>query len=731
MATSDKETSYAVTANVAQFLAAMRQSADASKESSEKIKGNFEALTGTFEKVTKALGAITALLAGGAAFASAITATKEWGGQVGALSRQLGVGAQTATAYKLATEELGIDAEVLAAASDKLAKQMAGNAQAFDKMGIATKDANGAWRSSGEVLPDVLEKLRAIQNPTQQAIAGQALLGKSWAEFRPLLKLTGTALEEAKQKVLDMRLAVDPAEVKAYSAAMRSVELVTKSLEVQVGNALMPVLTQLGQWFGSIGPQLAQFFADAIDVISKAIQTLVMTVKALGTVIGGVMAAANAALHGNFTQAREIMKETIADVNAMDVAYKKMWESATPPPRVLSDVKPAAGPAALDLTKDPKEKEDKSRVGDWETELANVKVSFETQNNLREMGKAAELEYWKTKRAAANLTDGEVAALDRKVAETRLAMLKDMRGQEMALAEQNIGQNEKAAMEGLDARRQAATEEQQLGLSTKAQLLAQEKQFEDQRLAIASQALQERMALLADDPERNAAALNKLNGELEDAQRQHNLRVGALDAQLARDSESQWKGVFDKITTGFSNVITGLVNGTTSITQAFGKLFMSVADAAISMAVKMGAQYVLAAAQRQILGATTRGAEAVGNANVAAGAAYASTAAIPMVGPALAPAAAAAALAATMAFVPGAHAMGGFDIPQGLNPITQLHQREMVLPAHLADPIREMAARGGRGGGDHARGGLGADGEEFEAAHDGDVGEGSAGHLSA
>ena len=111
-------------------------------------------------------------------------------------------------------------------------------------------------------------------------------------------------------------------------------------------------------------------------------------------------------------------------------------------------------------------------------------------------------------------------------------------------------------------------------------------------------------------------------------------------------------------------------------------------------------QYLLAAAQRQILGATTRSQEAVGNANVAAGAAYASTAAIPVVGPALAPAAAASALAATLAFVPGASAMGGFDIPQGLNPITQLHQNEMVLPAHLADPIRDMAARGGDGGGD-------------------------------
>ena len=36
----------------------------------------------------------------------------------------------------------------------------------------------------------------------------------------------------------------------------------------------------------------------------------------------------------------------------------------------------------------------------------------------------------------------------------------------------------------------------------------------------------------------------------------------------------------------------------------------------------------------------------------------------------------------------------GFDIPSGINPITQLHQKEMVLPAEQADVIRGMAGGG-------------------------------------
>lgn len=43
-------------------------------------------------------------------------------------------------------------------------------------------------------------------------------------------------------------------------------------------------------------------------------------------------------------------------------------------------------------------------------------------------------------------------------------------------------------------------------------------------------------------------------------------------------------------------------------------------------------------------------------------------------------------------------ASGGFDIPSGMNPVTQLHAKEMVLPAHLADPMRQFLSGGKAGG---------------------------------
>lgn len=43
-------------------------------------------------------------------------------------------------------------------------------------------------------------------------------------------------------------------------------------------------------------------------------------------------------------------------------------------------------------------------------------------------------------------------------------------------------------------------------------------------------------------------------------------------------------------------------------------------------------------------------------------------------------------------------AAGGWDIPRGMNPLTQLHEREMVLPANIADVVRGAAGGGANNG---------------------------------
>jgi hypothetical protein len=88
------------------------------------------------------------------------------------------------------------------------------------------------------------------------------------------------------------------------------------------------------------------------------------------------------------------------------------------------------------------------------------------------------------------------------------------------------------------------------------------------------------------------------------------------------------------------------------------------------------------------------------NAARAGSGAAASQANIPIIGPVLALAAMGTVMGAVMALggkIPSA--AKGWSIPAGVNPITQLHEQEMVLPAAESNVIRSLAERGGAGAG--------------------------------
>ena len=71
--------------------------------------------------------------------------------------------------------------------------------------------------------------------------------------------------------------------------------------------------------------------------------------------------------------------------------------------------------------------------------------------------------------------------------------------------------------------------------------------------------------------------------------------------------------------------------------------------------------------------------------------AWAAMSSIPYIGPVLGVAAGAAAFAGVSAIVGKvASARGGYDIPAGVNPMTQLHEEEMVLPKQHANTIRAL-----------------------------------------
>lgn len=165
--------------------------------------------------------------------------------------------------------------------------------------------------------------------------------------------------------------------------------------------------------------------------------------------------------------------------------------------------------------------------------------------------------------------------------------------------------------------------------------------------------------------------------------------------EASKKSESVWKTSFQQIGSTFDTVFDGLLRGTQTFRQAFGNLVLGLGADFAKILTKMAAQW----AAHLVAGEIAQKASAINqvttDAAVGTAGAEAAVAMIPFVGPALAPAAGAETGALILSNLAGISARGGYDIPAGVNPVTQLHQSEMVLPASLAEKIRGMTDGGG------------------------------------
>lgn len=184
---------------------------------------------------------------------------------------------------------------------------------------------------------------------------------------------------------------------------------------------------------------------------------------------------------------------------------------------------------------------------------------------------------------------------------------------------------------------------------------------------------------------------------------------------VAGNTAAMFTNAFQGMTDGVSSSISQAILQGKSLEDSLRSVAMNVADAFITSFIKIQIQKLFIDKTAATGYAATMSMQAQAMVAMAGLNAFASTAAIPIVGPFLAPEAAAAAMAlaegfaattSAMAFASVASAREGYDIPSGVNPMTQLHEEEMVLPRTIANPIRELVRDGGKSGGEKSGGGT-------------------------
>lgn len=378
----------------------------------------------------------------------------------------------------------------------------------------------------------------------------------------------------------------------------------------------------------------------------------------------------------------------------------------------------------------------------WEEEikaqkLAHREMQRETLTH-QEWDLAREAEYWRAKLATVD-ANGKTGVKIRE----KILTLEDQLSKQSTEAKMNqVAEWEKLDKHKLEMEKDAADQALADGRISQLERLDMEIEFENRRYQIAYDALQERIALAEQDPTYSQTAIDKLKAQMGELGQGHERtqakNEGKRENQRRKDApnvmemlQDGGKNVWQQAQQQMSQAFTAMLTRAQSFRQAMNGFFKSMGQTFIQEMVtkplmglmrrmvqesaiyKMifGTKETLetaAAAKTAATKATETTAVVGSNAVQAASGAAASQASIPYVGPILAVAEMAAMMAAVMGLMGGGggsqttttttripSAAGGWDIPAGINPLTQLHENEMVLPAEHAQTIREMAGQQG------------------------------------
>ncbi|KGE66215.1 MULTISPECIES: hypothetical protein [Pseudomonas] len=313
----------------------------------------------------------------------------------------------------------------------------------------------------------------------------------------------------------------------------------------------------------------------------------------------------------------------------------------------------------------------------------------------------------------------------RKAASEVVAVEREKQQQLTNIKQQQMAADQQARLTDVAQAEQMAQLDLQANLITQGQLLQAQADFEKQRYAIEAEALAQRQALLAKDPDRNPVALQQVQQQIQALEQTHRNRIAVIGRQQTMESQSNWTGMVGSVRASWSSGLNGILSGTMSTQGLLKGIFGSIGTAFIEhmvtaplmawifgetaktgatvtgVGVRTAAEAGGAAMSVAIWGAATI-SNIIASAWQAMAGAFAAMSAIPFIGPVLGVAAAVAAGAFVFGLVKNvASAEGGYDIPAGTNPMTQLHEQEMVLPKQYANVIRQAANGGGQlGGGD-------------------------------
>jgi len=213
-----------------------------------------------------------------------------------------------------------------------------------------------------------------------------------------------------------------------------------------------------------------------------------------------------------------------------------------------------------------------------------------------------------------------------------------------------------------------------MGLITEEQKFAMLQDFANKEYQIDLQALNEEMQVNG----LKKSQYQKLLNDKLILEKKHQNDIAAIQRQAQIAEMQRYQQVFHTIDSSFKSMIQGVLQGTQTWNQALTNMFSNILVSFAGMLEEMAMKWLENQIMMAIFGQTEAMSIIAGHAAEGAAAAYASTAAIPIVGPAMAPGAAALAYANIQAF----QGLASYDVGTNFvekDQVAKIHEGERVM----------------------------------------------------
>ena len=152
--------------------------------------------------VNKGFAALGIALGGGA-FAGMVKNAVDTGDSFGKLSTQTGIASNTLMAYVNAGKLAGVEQETIDKGLRRLAQSMreadqgvATYKDAFDDLGLSVRNTDGTLKSSEQVLGEISDEFKGMENGATKAAIAMEILGRSGASLIPFLNMGAEGIKQ-------------------------------------------------------------------------------------------------------------------------------------------------------------------------------------------------------------------------------------------------------------------------------------------------------------------------------------------------------------------------------------------------------------------------------------------------------------------------------------------------------------------------------------------------------